>query len=336
MRINFIDVAKGLGIIMVVLFHIPYCSKLPFSGIITMFYMPLFFLMSGLFFKPINRQGFIKKIRSLLIPYFSFYVICFLIFSIHFMIIGKDPHLIYFFAFIVGATESPTCLPMWFLLSLFEMFLIVTLIVKIKQKIYILLIAFFLGVCGYLLGKEPNLLVNIIPLLNYNINANYYSIATTLLCLPFFIFGYVYKKYFLQKNYYLGVVMFVFSLILHYYNNKPVVISQCFVQMNIIIFYLSSISMIYAFIQLCRFIQNIKLIEYVLTYYGKNSIIVLCFHIPMVPLYHYIFRLFQHQELSIFITLLVIMVIEVGVIEIVNRKLPFMIGKNLHKQVFSR
>lgn len=324
-RINYIDVAKGLGIVLVVLFHIPDCNKMPFFGLITMFYMPLFFLMSGLFFKPLDKKGMIKKTKSILVPYLTFYVVCFAIFSAHNVLIGIDSYLLYFFAFLFGATNSPTCMPMWFLLSLFEMFLIMSLIVKIPNKYIQCVIALFLGLGGYLLGKAPNILVNVIPLMDYTSNANYYFIASTLLCLPFFAFGSVFRKFFLKQNLMLGSSFLILGMTIHYFDSKWVGTSLCNVQMNIFLFYLSSFFMIYAFIQFCMVIQEIKYVEKVLSYYGRNSIIVLCFHIPLVPLYKYIH--IYNQQISVLMTLLVIMLIEVFVIKFINSRAPFMIGK---------
>lgn len=70
-RLAYIDFIKGIGIILVLLGH------LPINGIIHMqiysFHMPLFFFCSGLFFKPKTIvQGFKKDAKSILIPYVFF------------------------------------------------------------------------------------------------------------------------------------------------------------------------------------------------------------------------------------------------------------------------
>lgn len=55
-RDSSIDIAKGIGITLVVFFHFVHLNKLPYfyewGGYITTFYMSLFFLISGLFYKP--------------------------------------------------------------------------------------------------------------------------------------------------------------------------------------------------------------------------------------------------------------------------------------------
>lgn len=76
-RISYIDMAKGIGILLVVLGH----SGFPTPKInqwISSFHMPLFFLLSGILLAHTNAykqtmEHFLKKkARSLLIPYLSF------------------------------------------------------------------------------------------------------------------------------------------------------------------------------------------------------------------------------------------------------------------------
>lgn len=77
-RENWVDIAKGIGIILVVMGHAN-CPEIP-HGIIYSFHMPLFFFLSGLFISKQCKcefQLYLKKnFRSLLLPYFYFNLIC--------------------------------------------------------------------------------------------------------------------------------------------------------------------------------------------------------------------------------------------------------------------
>lgn len=66
-RVEYLDIAKGLGIILVVWAH----AKGPFSGYIYQFHMPLFFLISGYLFNARNsfRQFLTGKVKSIYIPF---------------------------------------------------------------------------------------------------------------------------------------------------------------------------------------------------------------------------------------------------------------------------
>jgi fucose 4-O-acetylase-like acetyltransferase len=52
-RVAYIDIAKGIGIILVVMGHNDFALISPFAHkLIYSFHMPMFFFMSGMFFKP--------------------------------------------------------------------------------------------------------------------------------------------------------------------------------------------------------------------------------------------------------------------------------------------
>jgi len=69
-RNDCLDVAKGLGIIMVVWVH---CSG-PLSSYMSQFHMPLFFIISGFLFNSENSltEFVIKKIKNLYIPFVTY------------------------------------------------------------------------------------------------------------------------------------------------------------------------------------------------------------------------------------------------------------------------
>jgi len=139
-RIEYIDLAKGMCIFLVVLFHLS--SKLhiqyPLGNYMILFRMPLYFFLSGCFFKP--YEGFVdfmkRKVNKLVIPFFFAY----LVFS--FLI----PSFVYHCFDLNWGTLSLRRLPVawlytdypsvaiWFLLCLFEMNIIFYFSYWIAQK----------------------------------------------------------------------------------------------------------------------------------------------------------------------------------------------------------
>lgn len=88
-RIQWIDAAKGLGIILIVIGHL-YSVAEPsaFYVFLYAFHVPLFFFLSGWTFKPGAEpfQGFFqKKARTLLVPYFCYAMLGFLFYLAGFL-----------------------------------------------------------------------------------------------------------------------------------------------------------------------------------------------------------------------------------------------------------
>lgn len=79
-RIVEFDIAKGIGIILVVIGH----QNIPHSvtNWIFSFHMPLFFILSGFFFSSKRKfyEIFKRRVKSLIIPYVFFYALNFILF----------------------------------------------------------------------------------------------------------------------------------------------------------------------------------------------------------------------------------------------------------------
>lgn len=73
-RIEWIDIAKALGVVLVVLGHTGLSEV--FRRWIYIFHMPLFFYISGMFFRPVNLGVAIKKKgKAYLLPYILFSIV---------------------------------------------------------------------------------------------------------------------------------------------------------------------------------------------------------------------------------------------------------------------
>ena len=81
-RISYIDIAKGIGLILVIFGHLFRYGGRP-SIFIFSFHMPLFFIISGFCFNPDKNNDFkhylVKKVKSLLLPYLTFCILGFTI-----------------------------------------------------------------------------------------------------------------------------------------------------------------------------------------------------------------------------------------------------------------
>ena len=160
-RLEFIDLAKGFCILLVVFNHIhkTFDTQFLLDDCFKMFRMPLYFFLSGLFFKRYEGVlGFMKrKINKLLIPFVFFFLLTsFLIPSIISMLSGNNFKIELLWSFV--SPEFFPNFPIWFLLCLFELNLMFYVVYLIAEKFgsYVVLVMTILssaiGIFGYYLG----------------------------------------------------------------------------------------------------------------------------------------------------------------------------------------
>lgn len=185
-RIEYIDLAKGFCILLVVWGHSmgPLDSPDYFlKDTLSMFRMPLYFFLSGLFFKPYeNFWGFLKrKTNKLLIPFLFWHVL--FVLSVPFVSRTQQFGWHLFWDYILPGGD-PHNTALWFLNCLFVLNLVFYLIVTISKKfgtnaiqyISIVVIVASAGCCGYYLSLQGIHL----PL----------KMETVLTAMPFFAVGY--------------------------------------------------------------------------------------------------------------------------------------------------
>lgn len=118
--IEWIDIAKGIGILLVIVGH----CICPIHSIIDIFHMPLFFMISGITFKKQPDIIFlIGKINRIIVPY------CF------WMIISS------FLSLIPHPYTGPFNGPLWFLQSIFVSLIIMHITLKLHEKSSIIILS---------------------------------------------------------------------------------------------------------------------------------------------------------------------------------------------------
>ena len=260
-RIEFIDLAKGVCIILVVMFHVG--IDIPHLDIIR---MPLYFIISGLFYKPYDSitSFCIKKTNKILIPFISFYILSYSIFYILKYVVTDIPLLDnglqdVFIAHHIFNT------PIWFLLCLYWVSLLFnTLWYLLKNKYLLLFAVFSIGFIGNLLRSHGIWL----PLF----------IDSSFSALPFYYIGFLLKQSrILLPNKLdklclpISIVLFLVTILvarltdIHLdvqYNNVP------------ILSYLVSTIGVIAVLLLCKHFRYIPIVSY----FGRFSIIILLTH----------------------------------------------------------
>lgn len=213
-RIVWPDIIKGFAIWLMVLCH-SHVKYTPLVIFIYMFHMPVFFIISGFFDKGecLSLLAVQKAFQKLLIPYFLYNIlglsICWvspcLLPELYKGIVGLPA---IFTAALTGMflmednITSYSFMPlgcMWFLVSLF--------ICKV----------FWMSIMSCLRHKKVLLILPIsIAWIIWRIKPHFFSLDSAVISLPFYAFGYLYKKIDIYINRG-GKIFFFLQALLHYY-----------------------------------------------------------------------------------------------------------------------
>lgn len=311
-RINYLDYIKGFAILLVILGHIYYYDN-PIKIFIYSFHMPLFFIISG--FLSNNKSLDIKtticnKFKSLIIPYIMFGCgIIFLKLIINNGITGEIKSYILYFLTGTGMDA------LWFLPALFIIDIIYCLLKNSKLntllKIPTIIVLFLVGLYG------KNIHTNIVLVTLYR----------SLIGLGFFMLGH-YTFNFIKKlnvSYITILILLIITVILGLKNGC---VDLWSLDINNKILYITcsitgSLSVILFFKKISNESNDIKILRYC----GFNSLIIMSTHQFILEIINKITRVTYYDTklgIGIFI---IVMLIEIPIIYVINRYLPFVLGK---------
>lgn len=263
-RIAFIDLAKGICILLVVLFH---TYAIPNTKALSMLRMPLYFILSGLFFKTYGSMLAlcVKKANKLLIPFIFFHILGIILFFVIRVFFPNYLSNVNFFDF--WFSKKIINPPSWFLLCLFWCnFIFCGIYLVFKNKYLRLTAVLICGSLGYYCGQNKIVL----PM----------YFATSLSVMPFFYVGYILKQtpilYANKMDKFNWLWVLLLGLVSTYF---------VYIQPDIQFFYantlhggitayIGSTTLVIALLLLCKMINSLPVISYI----GKYSIVTLLTH----------------------------------------------------------
>jgi fucose 4-O-acetylase-like acetyltransferase len=335
-RVDWLDVGKGLGILLVMLGHADIPA--PIKTYIYTFHMPLFFFLSGYLFthkKFPNVRAFLsKRTKSLILPYLCFSIVSYIWFVLLFNF-GQVDYQHNLFIPLLGsliATRKSFWTvqsgPLWFvncILCTEMLFYFISKIGRTKKVMGISLIFISALGCFYnkMVGKP-------LP----------WSIDVAMISVGFYGLGFLYKEYREKFERYINFKAFLLLLIinivtgyLNYFLSGERVDFYNSSLGNIFLFYLSALSGIGAFVILVKGMKKNKSLQFI----GENSLIYLALHQKIVfVLFNLVIQnsLLNSEKLlgipmikgSLY-TLMAALIIVPAVYSI-NHYFPFMLGKS--------
>ncbi len=343
--------AKGIGIFFVALGHMEDIS----TGTriwISSFHMPLFFIISGILMavknEPSNNLSFSvkKRFRGIIIPYLWFSLSYFVIDILNLNVV----HNIDLHTFIEDTIDSAIFYGMsvlWFLPALFLASVgFLFLKKKLPDKMLIPLLLVF-ALVAYLIKKQFEGI--------YELNADSFVI-TTLIKIVYIILRSVIAQSFVGYGYYLkrlydrildrsekarGIMekrigAFVTGAAFLAVNIIIALNSECYdfrnmLFNNIFLYYIAAFAGCFGFVFIFKALIPIRII----TYFGRNSMIVMACHINYYILYAGIklawlvdsFNTHAKHYVFVAVTMITVFALSAIVIEAINRFFPFVLGK---------
>lgn len=320
-RNNYIDFLKGIGIFLVVYAHCNLHQE-ETMWLIYRFHMPLFFLISGYLFSAGDKfpKFFVKKFKTLIIPYFIFFIYSFLISKFvllkDFMV--KDV----LCAFFLGAENLTTVAnwALWYIQFFFIAALVFYFIVKLNLINPVTILILF-AVSPFWSNLFFNKFEYKTP----------FSLQVLLAALFFMAVGYYCKRHkwwiLSFKSKWVNAVISISAIILGYLisvgNNEQII------SVSNHIYLISAILIVFGLVNLTLGISN-RYIEYL----GRKSLIILGLHRPFMNVLLYTFGLkavLQKNNLGGDVGALFISLIDVCVIVFVCLIIDF-IKKTVHKR----
>ena len=271
-RMPHIDAIKGISILIVVIDHCGY--TLP--PILDHIEVPTFFIISGFLFRNTSFSNIIKKKTiHLIIPYAIFSCI-FLPYLLWQHIIAKTVPL---YTIFTNIFIYPINAPLWFLKTLFWIFIIYYGLVKLStyinkehyKNITVILSLFFAIIGRYAESSHPLLLATGLP--------------QAVVAIPIFVAGNYLSEVSIfhnkNKNIRLkGILIILCGMIYYFTANSTLQLHIAKYNSSTIIFYICSISAFVFLATSLSFIQKFHIIHII----GKNSILILGLHFPIILL----------------------------------------------------
>lgn len=284
-RLDYLDMTKGIGIILVVIGHSTFAGESLLTWIAS-FHMPLFFIVTGMLLQHTQEENtkfsaiIRKKAKSIMLPFISFSMIYLLMDTGMLLLhMGSKTKLDFIYA-VIGTFTCYGISTLWFLPALFLGEISFLYIRKKYNHVITILIgialALIVGITHPIFDAAYSLYATIYNLVfGYILIWLYRSGAAYI----FIMMGYYVKKYIVEKEriqvkeVLLGIMFLLTGAAFAFSNGRVDLNSVIF--KNNIYFYISAFAGTMGVILISKNIKTWKPLQYA----GKNSLIIMATHL---------------------------------------------------------
>lgn len=306
-RIAYLDIAKGIGILLVIIGHL---FESNIHTYIYLFHMPLFFFISGLLYRP-NNKYLRRKTKYIIIPFFIFSIISFPIKYLERSCLQK--HIYFNVSYLTPAFYN---IPLWFCISLFTISCIYYIIDSKTNRHLKLLLCGTIIFIGIIFAE----LKIFLPI----------YLSQSLLAFPFYFLGVLLNKHNFRKTItnHKYLVIFFSICILLYSIHKDICtdISILIINRNPILYIAPAISGSFLVIIISIYIlkwEQLKNINHILIYLGRKSLYIFALHWPFITILDYLLsRITNNNHYISFFTFIIIIIVPLSIGKILEKYIP--------------
>jgi len=313
-RLHYIDIAKGLAMLLVIIGHCSYSEK-ELVGWLYSFHMPLFFALSGFTFRPDKYKNLSNVIavkgRQLILPYFYF---SFLLWGLSFLLLDglklEYRHINELIGIVLSNRLSDYFFSLWFLTTLFLAEPVLWCILRITKGHAPALLP--LSVAAYCAGAVA---IDILK-------GTYWSMDLVPIALSFLLLGYLLRQWMDRRTAHSIrplILAWSVNLLFFWLNYRQVGRSDLYFCKlgNPLYFFLSACGGTVGTILLCQKIARCAELEYI----GKNSMVFYAFESLAIPLSERFLRSalgFSALQNTSHFTTLVVLSLSCGLLALAN------------------
>lgn len=345
-KLGYLDIARGIGIVVVILAHIDTGDN-PLCSWIGSFCMAIFFFVSGALLSYLDRwrnenalQIIIKRIKGVMYPYFSFSLLIILCYTFARIIFKRGS-----FSNIIEIVKSTVTLSgydaLWFMPTLF-----------FAEVICVLLLRYFGRGTDTSVPDRPGMLkewigfcfVTATSLVCYYILHNgiiqeystgwfsFVKLTRVLMSAVFIYAGYFYFEY-KDKIFSIGRKILIPFAVIWLIIDFPIAQPNHFVDyafVRIVSLPLQYVTGILTSFSILYLFEVLELKCRPLEFFGRNSLTMMATHNPL-PVLAFIYDLYKKYVPGLgrypddFIILIIVLIAEVPIVLLINRFLPFIV-----------
>lgn len=344
-RLGYLDMAKGIGIILVVAGHSGLVSENLLTWLAS-FHMPLFFIISGMLLLHKKEEdknygeSIKKKAKGILLPYLYFSIIYMVI---NVLYIFRHPELFTWDIILTNVLETTSLYGisvLWFLPALFLGEAVFLFLRKHTSHPVTILVSIALGALAIWLkgiynASFPMEADRVVTWLGYLLQAMMrVGVAVLFLAIGYYTYALMQKRSLSRLTSAIAaVVLFAVNICLAFFNGR--VDLHFLVFNNPFVYMLAAFSGTMAVILLCKALPEWK----GLTFLGENSLVIMATHLDCqvmicaIRVGMFVSGLSPRAKdyIYIVVTALALLIAEVIIILVINRFFPFLLGKKRRK-----